>query len=395
MTKSLASKIAEIDDAIYHSTSKAEKQYLRSIRKALKDYKGGRGSDKAELKRFNKYFKAQMATIGKTFKKDYTREANHKIRKALVQYEEDLADGGLFSALYLNKVRVGLLTKAKAEVARKITDAIKGTILGDTLALGTDLASSISGTLIDTAKDISEQKIAQAMKAFSPLQRAQLSDSVNNIGDRYNKKYAKVVGAGPMGVEFGRKNLRANHFTLDMHTPQRILDSSIDEAINNLNSAVTRNSIRAVNLAYMEAEPSERNIADLTTEVSFRLGKTKNQVRAFVNTSMSIARENSRDWLEEDYSDFISGWEFDAHLDKRTTQGCHDRDKQRYMKKSPNDTKRQTVPADSLVPRHYNCRSMLIPIPYKDGEEWKLIEDEEYREGNNVMRKRKWVKRIV
>lgn len=103
---------------------------------------------------------------------------------------------------------------------------------------------------------------------------------------------------------------------------------------------------------------SGESINDITralkqSVVSMSKGQLKTVVRttlAEVNNEVSYAAYNR---LES--RGLIEGYEYVATLDGRTSEGCRVRDGRRWRK--PIDE----IPSEDKPPRHFNCRSKLIP----------------------------------
>lgn len=178
-------------------------------------------------------------------------------------------------------------------------------------------------------------------------------------------------------------------------------DKSIDQMYKSLANGISTRARQKVSELYMDGKTSK----DISVAIAEGFGLSTDEdglsnkairarARAFFNTSLSLVRETQRGEAEKAYSQYISGWEFDAHMDNRTTTGCKDLEGHKFMKKGPHSTKEETIPPDAMVPRHFNCRSIHIAIPYKHNEEWKLISQKEIVKGDKKYLKSIWNKEI-
>ena len=178
-------------------------------------------------------------------------------------------------------------------------------------------------------------------------------------------------------------------------------DKSIDQMYKSLANSISTNARQKVSDLYMNGKTSHdislaiaKGFGLSTDEDGLSDKAIKQRAKAFFNTSLSLVREATRAEAERAYEQYISGWEFDAHMDGRTTSGCKALEGHKFMKKGPNSTKEETIPPDAIVPRHFNCRSIHIVIPYKHNEEWKLISQKEIIKGDKKYLKSIWNKEI-
>lgn len=76
-----------------------------------------------------------------------------------------------------------------------------------------------------------------------------------------------------------------------------------------------------------------------------------------VQSVMSVARAEAKAdvYSELERDGAVSGYEFIATLDSHTSLGCSERDGKRYKNY-------KTIPAGDITPRHFRCRSQIIPI---------------------------------
>ena len=226
-------------------------------------------------------------------------------------------------------------------------------------------------------KEYNHEIVKDMQSEFIPIAERELNKDLR--GYEYAIQEAidnRTLSHGMMGVSMVTK---ARDYYIDQFLPRKI-SGSIDGAFTGLANGITAMQYRQVKKAYNKAfENSDMLGVDLQSIVDeYDVGPlAASRARSLVNTAMSELREDARTQVEQAYTTYIKGWQFDAHLDTRTTEGCRSREDKIYYKPRPDATKEETVPADSMVPRHYNCRSMLIPVPYTNNEEWVKVDTED------------------
>jgi len=145
-------------------------------------------------------------------------------------------------------------------------------------------------------------------------------------------------------------------------------NKNIDQMFKSLVGSANKHAQNQVQKLYMEG----KSIGSISNEVaqSFGLGGKGKQVRAraraFFNTSVSIAREDVRTEAESKYHSELKGWMFDAHMDNRTTPYCRDHEETFYPIEKYPSREALAAKAGVYVPAHFNCRSVIIPIPKED-----------------------------
>jgi len=217
-------------------------------------------------------------------------------------------------------------------------------------------------------------------------------------------KYSKILAKRLNKKTFVKPNpeiMKALANTLFTKPNLRFEDASINQMYKSLAKGIATNARKKVSELYMAGKtPHDISLAiakgfGLSTDEEGLSDKAiKQRAKAFFNTSLSLVREATRAEAERAYEQYISGWEFDAHMDNRTTTGCKEWEGHKFMKESPNETKEQVLirrgEQDAMVPRHFNCRSIHIVIPYKHNEEWKLIDSAEYEKDGWIWVKETW-----
>jgi SPP1 gp7 family putative phage head morphogenesis protein len=83
------------------------------------------------------------------------------------------------------------------------------------------------------------------------------------------------------------------------------------------------------------------------------------RLETIVRTNLTDAYNQGRLVQGREAGDFLEAWQYSAIMDDRTTPVCRELDGKVFMADDPNvDTLRP--------PRHFNCRSVLVPIVIGD-----------------------------
>ena len=220
-------------------------------------------------------------------------------------------------------------------------------------------------------------KFAKELRRESKFHGERMKEEFMDQGGKYLSDDAEAYEAALKKATQMTEPYKARHYIIDQYMPLKTL-GSISGAFKTLANSISRDTYKKVNRAYMKVMEKGEGVNLQSLVEEYQPDKLlQSRAKSVVNTSMSLLREDSRNLVERDYETYIMGWQFDAHLDTRTTEGCRSRDHEVYYKPRPDATKNETVPADSLVPRHYNCRSMLIPVPYKPDIRWVMTNEED------------------
>ena len=224
----------------------------------------------------------------------------------------------------------------------------------------------------------------------------EMMDKATVDATKYSKILAKRLNQKTF-VKPSPEIMKALANTLFTKPNLRFEDASINQMYKSLARGIATNARRKVSELYMNGKTSHdislaiaKGFGLSSAEEGLSSKAIRARAKAFFNTSLSLVREATRAEAERAYEQYISGWEFDAHMDGRTTIGCRGLEGHKFMKKSPNSTKEGTIPPDAMVPRHFNCRSILIAIPYKHNEEWKLIDSVEYEKDGWIWARETW-----
>jgi SPP1 gp7 family putative phage head morphogenesis protein len=101
-----------------------------------------------------------------------------------------------------------------------------------------------------------------------------------------------------------------------------------------------------------------KGIKAITEDLKKISAVSERDLHTIVHTSLSYAKEFADREAEEQFSDIIIGWQSVAVLDSSTSMICATLDGEQYLKED--GYTREDIP--DLPPRHFNCRSVVIPI---------------------------------
>ncbi len=129
---------------------------------------------------------------------------------------------------------------------------------------------------------------------------------------------------------------------------------SISELLGNARA----NQIKRVKQIMSAGIIANDGYKNITKKLKESIPKSAHEIRTIVNTSIAYATDEASQELENEHIDLIDKWRSVATLDSRTTFLCASLDGKEYPKsKYPN---RESIP--NRPPRHFNCRSVLVPI---------------------------------
>ena len=270
-------------------------------------------------------------------------------------------------------------------------------------------------------KDVFDNELVMRMY------QAEVLANVRKTSNRYNQYVADSIGIAPNGRNYGVPaeieqfftkpsteladmilNFKAAPYLQDfiMDTDNlftkrlgNLNNKSIKSLYKALGSSIARRTRKEFSQMYLEGTHPK----DITIEMAKKWGfggnstnKTKlnrqarSQARALYNTTVTVVREQQRALVEEGYKDYIKGFVFDAVNDLRTTDVCLSLDNKFFG--SPEYKNREAVcRAGKCPPLHFNCRSILYPVPYEPNIKWVLVSTEEINDGTQI--KETWEKR--
>lgn len=135
---------------------------------------------------------------------------------------------------------------------------------------------------------------------------------------------------------------------MNMVSGGKVSRMTIGQAVTQLAGATARSTKHAIQTGIAQGKTTK----EIAKEVSRIIkGRTKAQAEAVIRTAANHAGTQARNKLYKENADILTGEEFVATLDSRTSLEC-----------AGNDGKIFPVGKGVFPPLHFNCRSIRIPI---------------------------------
>jgi len=218
-------------------------------------------------------------------------------------------------------------------------------------------------------KDLKAAKGVHVLRTSAPIRKA----------------YADFVQAAyGEGFQSLRRELPRQYGNLPAVRPAhaiRYIRERADFFITGVDDALTKQAAEVLADAFDKGEPLEETIANLEDLFTpYVGGSVKEEVvepwrlETIIRTNATDAFNAGRLAQARENLDYLSGFEYSAVIDQRTTDVCQFLDGKVFEVNSPYlDTLRP--------PRHYNCRSVLVPLtPDIDIADEDVLTDEDARE---------------
>lgn len=131
-------------------------------------------------------------------------------------------------------------------------------------------------------------------------------------------------------------------------------------------------------MAVEQARVLNQNSPDFGLNVSRSLNKEQRALRSVVFTSVAVILALTNKKFFRGNKGVIGGYQWVSVLDARTTEGCEDRHGKVWYYSRP---ERSTLAYEEYPPRHYGCRSSVVPLVISDGEGY--VDERDYEEWYN------------
>ena len=253
-----------------------------------------------------------------------------------------LLDAGIKHQIYVQRYAGGqvkdlvkYLDDAQTEILRKFDDV---TTLADSrslqrkldqiTALQRDALDKLSNGIVDNAADFAEYEAEFAVKTMN----AAASASVTLPG---SEQLRALVTQAPMQLAIsGKAGSTVQSLTLGQAATQFSKDKAAD-----ITRTIQRGMVEGA------------TVQSLTRQIAGVTNKHKRQAEALVRTSVNHISSEARSAVNRANDDILKGEEYVSVLDGRTTIGC-----------AALDGKILGFEEPPFTPRHWNCRSLRVPV---------------------------------
>jgi SPP1 gp7 family putative phage head morphogenesis protein len=209
------------------------------------------------------------------------------------------------------------------------------------------------------ARDLMEQG-ASIVENFKP-------ERLNNLKPRFQKEMNDAIKGHFIslfrnGVEFARREIHGNNaknFVADDIYPDEFEDIIVAESfkmVGDISQDILKRSKTTILDAIKSGASQREVIKKLMAELE---NHTENNIRTIVRTrTTEVFNAGRKTFFDTDEvaKEIITGYQFSAVLDERTTAVCSRLDGKVFDKNEADYIARTTPPL------HFNCRSLLVPV---------------------------------
>lgn len=179
-----------------------------------------------------------------------------------------------------------------------------------------------------------------------------LKTDLNDLGE-YEAGFTRrmlgnMVDVSVSGVTIDQVAAAINETAMTLVSGNNVFKTTIDQAITQFSGVTTGNVTRTIQTGIATGRTTSEISSEVARVVKHR---TRAQAEALIRTAANHAGTVARAKVYEENSDFISGEEFVATLDSRTTLVC-----------AGNDGKHFNVGEGPQPALHFNCRSIRVPV---------------------------------
>ncbi len=198
-----------------------------------------------------------------------------------------------------------------------------------------------------------------AMKKYIDSSFVTVFENVNIMepASRINAKTMQMSSS--LGIEVSATSIAATKRINDPLTIIPMTGYSIKDMVTSTQDASTRKIQSLVNAGIMQGKSVDEITADLTPAFQ---SIEKRHIKTIVNTTNSEIQ--SRSMAEQSRGSDVIGWMSYSVMDTRTTPLCRKLNETERFKADGHTP--ESLKADGWwPPRHWNCRTVILPIPQK------------------------------